>query len=1073
MGFALPFLLAACAQDPLAGQLPKQDLGVEAFLAEHPEFDGRGIRVAILDTGVDPGHPFLQRTPDGRRKIVDWYDATTDGRVDTTLRAQATDGTLTGLSGRRLTLGAHAAGGREYRLGRIGAEFLPADLRARIGEGRREKWQEGRRQWQEALARDAARGGTLDEDDARQTELRRNWEEYRDPGPCWDLVAWREADGAWRIVTDADEDGDLGEEPALRTFRASGDWHVLGAEALLHYAVEVEQGGDQVVLFFDSNGHGTHVAGIVGGWDGPHSRLNGLAPGVEFVAIKIGDGKYGGSTSGFAIAKALDFAVAAGCQVANMSFGGPSFFADGREPEARAVAEAAQRGLFLVCSAGNEGPTLSTVGSPATVPYALAIAAAIWPDTQRANYASIAPAGTVLFDFSSRGPLPSGSLGVDFVAPGAALSPLPAWTLTMGENFNGTSMAAPQMAGCVALLRCAARAEGLRDDWQRIYRALRLSARPLDGFTWTDFGHGAIRMDRALEALRTLSGMDGVEREYVVEVANPFGVGAGIYERRVAGGAPFDRAVRIAPRFDDESSNAERAAALRTLRARAEADWVQVPEALPLNSAGRSITVRVDPSGLAPGLHVTRIVLHDADLPEAAGPELVIPVTYVAAERADAEGRYARDFRLAPGGLERVFVEVPYGARSAHVELRQRGGPRNEVRTGAGSVSGFSYAGDRQMNRRWFLADGDLVAFDAPAEAGTVWELAIAARWSSNGAADYELRVRFDGLAPSAEELRVPPGQEVGYLAVRSLLRDAAVEVSATVAGVAVPLTAPLTIQPDPIRPVIFGDLGMFLGVIEQEFEVAKDDTAAALVIAHAIQTTEWREDLMIEIFDAAGAVVNRAIAYEIETDLGALAAGRYTLRLSFPALGRAPLETAFAGAELRLAGGGGGATLYASLDDALTGAHATARQSVPARGARTFFVRLPELEALPPGSEYYGRLTARSGGATLLAVPLRVQRPGAASPDAPPADAAATPSAAEAAWTKAQADAAASGAQRIAAARAWQEAEPQQPRATLAVMDALHAAGLTASARAEARDFLRRFPRERDALLAAASRWP
>ena len=54
-------LAAPAPQDPLQAQLPKEDLGVRAFLEAHPEYDGRGIRVAILDTGIDPGHPYLQR----------------------------------------------------------------------------------------------------------------------------------------------------------------------------------------------------------------------------------------------------------------------------------------------------------------------------------------------------------------------------------------------------------------------------------------------------------------------------------------------------------------------------------------------------------------------------------------------------------------------------------------------------------------------------------------------------------------------------------------------------------------------------------------------------------------------------------------------------------------------------------------------------------------------------------------------------------------------------------------------------------------------------------------------------
>ncbi len=1061
--------LGLAAQDPLAGQLPKVDLGVEEFLAAHPDYDGRGIRVAVLDTGVDPGHPFLQRTPDGRRKVVDWYDATTDGRLDTTRVAQAADGQLVGLSGRVLRLGGHAVAGRTFRLGRIGEEFLPEELRARIRERREEKWRDGKRAWLEAAARREASGAVAIGEDARRTEEERYWEEFRDAGPVWDLVAWEEA-GAWRVVVDQDEDGDLGEERPLRGFRDSGDWATLGDEALLNYAVQVEEGGALTHLFFDANGHGTHVAGIIGSWEGPGGRLNGLAPGVEIVAIKIGDGKFGGSTSGFSIAKGLDYAVQAGCQVANMSFGGPSFFADGREPEAVAVEEAARRGLFLVCSAGNEGPTLSTVGAPATVPHALAVAAAVWPDTERANYASIAPSGPVLFDFSSRGPLPTGALGVDFAAPGAAVSPLPSWTLNLGENFNGTSMASPQMAACVALLRCAATAERLPQEWPRLYRAMRASAEPLPGFTWVDQGHGAIRMERALESLRLLADDAGAAREYELTVDNDFGTGAGIYERRAADGGDFDRTVRLAPVFAEDAANAEKAAFLHTFRVQAEAEWVDAPDALYLNASGKSFTVRVRTAGLKPGLHSARVLLTDADAPPDSGPDVILPVTIVLAERADADAEYQREFELPPGGLERVFLEVPYGARSAHVELRQQGGARNELRTGAGCVSGFLYAGDRQHRGRYVLEDGGTASFDAPVEAGTIWELAVAARWASNEAAHYLARVRFDGLVPQSDEVIVPAGQDVAYLAIKSPLRDFACEASASVDGVAVPVTAPMNVRPDPIRPLVFGDHGMFFGVVEQPFEVPAKGASAALDLRRSIQSTEIREDLMVEVFDAEGAIVARKVAFEIETDLGTLDAGSYLLRLSYPAMGRAPLDARYAGAELRLATGGGKLRFFTAIGDALREEHPAARLMVLRGGARSLFARLPALAELAGGSSYYGSFAVKSGGTALLNLPLRVERP--AAPAAPAADVPAPPSAQEKEFLAKQEDPLATPAARLAAARAWSAAAPRDGRAALAVLGALHAAGLDDYARLEARGFLRRFPRRADEFLAEAARW-
>ena len=59
---------------PKLGILPKRETQALSFLEKHPEFDGRGVTIAIFDTGCDPGAEGLLKTSDGRPKFIDVVD---------------------------------------------------------------------------------------------------------------------------------------------------------------------------------------------------------------------------------------------------------------------------------------------------------------------------------------------------------------------------------------------------------------------------------------------------------------------------------------------------------------------------------------------------------------------------------------------------------------------------------------------------------------------------------------------------------------------------------------------------------------------------------------------------------------------------------------------------------------------------------------------------------------------------------------------------------------------------------------------------------------------------------------
>ena len=228
----------------------------------------------------------------------------------------------------------------------------------------------------------------------------------------------------------------------------------------------------------DAAGHGTATAGIIGAAGGNGKGLTGLAwSGQMILPVKVfGSGPVGSGATTASLAAGLDYAVAQGAKVINMSLGLPGSYTD--PLLAAALGRAAAADVLLIAAAGNTAN--DGLYYPARDPNVMAVGALGNADE--------------LACYSAR-PTP-GQKEIDLLAPGGAgfvvgcgepADDLLTLTTTAQGRYEleaGTSLSAPQVSGAAALLR------GLRPDLsaQQVRGLLIGSARPVSGGALLDVG---------------------------------------------------------------------------------------------------------------------------------------------------------------------------------------------------------------------------------------------------------------------------------------------------------------------------------------------------------------------------------------------------------------------------------------------------------------------------------------------------------------------------------------------------------------------------------------------------------
>ena len=227
------------------------------------------------------------------------------------------------------------------------------------------------------------------------------------------------------------------------------------------------------LLPYDDNGHGTHVAGIIGGngYDSAGVR-SGIAPSAHLISLKVLDAQGRGVISD--VIAALEYAVvnraAHKIRVVNLSVGAAVTSSYNVDPLTIAARRAVDAGLVVVTAAGNVGQqndqtVYGGILAPGNAPWVLTVGASNHMNTATRRDDTVAP-------YSSRGPsaidyaakpdvVAPGTSIVSLAAPGSYFYTTKPSALVTGVvptlakpylTLSGTSMAAPVVAGSVALM---------------------------------------------------------------------------------------------------------------------------------------------------------------------------------------------------------------------------------------------------------------------------------------------------------------------------------------------------------------------------------------------------------------------------------------------------------------------------------------------------------------------------------------------------------------------------------------------------------------------------------------------
>ncbi|MEU0603859.1 S8 family serine peptidase [Streptomyces sp. NPDC006393] len=641
---------------------PTFETGAVDFVKDHPTWDGRGITIGILDSGVDLGHPALQRTTTGGRKIVDWVTSTdpiVDG--DQTWRPMVT-----------------AVSGPSFSYG--GATWTAPSGSYEIS----------------TFKESATTGGDEKGDLNRDGDTTDSWGVLYDPA-------------AGTVTLDLDNDHDFTDDTPMKPYKDGFQVGYFGTDdpktdvvERVPFVVQIRKdvpmdpyGGswtgkkaDFVNIGVIESEHGTHVAGITAANGLFGGKMNGAAPGAKIVSSRACTWS-GGCTNVALTEGMIDLVANRGVDIVNMSIGGLPALNDGNNARAELYTRLIDTyGVQLVISAGNSGPGANTIGDPGLADKVISVGAGISKETWAANYGSAVRTGYAMMPFSSRGPREDGGFTPTLVAPGAAINSTQTWlpgspvaeagySLPAGYSMlQGTSMASPQATGASALLLSAAKQQHIDLTPAKLRTALTSTAHHSPGVQAYEEGAGRIDVVDAWKAIRRGAAAHDYTVKAPVDTAldqalKTPGFGTGLYDREggLKAGQKKTYDVTIT-----RTSGPDRPV-WHTLRFanNAEHTFRVVGSPLVLLPLNRPVTVKVQAAPRSAGL---KSAILEVDDPFTTGVDRQVLTTVVVAD--PVHYTYSDTSSVQRNSTRSYFLTVPEGAKSLEVAI---GGLKDKSQT--------------------------------------------------------------------------------------------------------------------------------------------------------------------------------------------------------------------------------------------------------------------------------------------------------------------------------------------------------------------------------------------------------